>query len=65
MNFIEILKRTNWLDFFGNGDLSALEESLVGSRLGEDLKQRLLQLDLGNYINGTTADDLYRLIMNI
>ena len=52
-------------DFFGNGDLSALEESLVGSRLGEDLKQRLLQLDLGNYINGTTADDLYRLIMNI
>lgn len=52
-------------DFFGNGDLSILEETLVGVRLGEELKQSLSQLNLCDYINGTTADDLYRLIMNI
>ena len=51
-------------DFFGNEDLSSLEESLIGVRLGDELKQRLLQINLESYINGITADDLYMLIMN-
>lgn len=50
-------------DFFGNGDISALESSLVGLPLNKQLETTLRTLPVSSYINGITAKDLYELIM--
>ena len=46
-------------DFFGNGEISDLEEALKGEALDENLDTRIAgKLDVGNYIKGMTAEQL-------
>ncbi|MBQ8563223.1 MAG: lipoate--protein ligase family protein, partial [Firmicutes bacterium] len=49
-------------DFFGNGEISQLEENLTGMALDENLEQKLRELNLGYYMNGIDAGELSRLI---
>ena len=49
-------------DFFGNGDIRRLEESLEGIALDEQLEDYLIQQNLGYYMNGIDAGELSRLI---
>lgn len=50
-------------DFFGNGDISELEAAMKGLRLDSELEEKLLALDVGRYMNGITARDLFELLM--
>ncbi len=46
-------------DFFGNGEISDLEEALKDEALDENLDTRIAgKLDVGNYIKGMTAEQL-------
>ena len=49
-------------DFFGNGDIHQLEESLEGIALDEHLADFLKAQNLGYYMNGIDAGELSRLI---
>lgn len=49
-------------DFFGNGEISKLEEGLEGASLDADLEGRLRDLDMSYYISGISEKDLARLI---
>lgn len=49
-------------DFFGNGDITELEEGLVGAVLDETLADKLKELNLGEYMTGISAEELSRLI---
>ena len=48
-------------DFFGNGDVSELEDKLVGKDV-EEIRKMLSKTDIGSYIFGMTADDFISLI---
>ncbi len=50
-------------DFFGNGDLSDLEQSLVGAALTPELERRLETLNLGWYMQGISAKELTELLL--
>lgn len=50
-------------DFFSAGELSELEDALVGLPLDQNLAAALELLDVGRYIQGITAQDLARLLM--
>lgn len=50
-------------DFFGNGDISQLENQLKGVKLSSELKYKLNTIDLNNYMKGITAENLYELLM--
>lgn len=50
-------------DFFGNEDLSELEEAMRGLPLDQHLFQTLESLDIGKYMNGITAKDISELIL--
>ena len=50
-------------DFFGSGDLAELEGALVGLPLDRTLEEKLAGLDVGRYMAGVTAAELYRLLM--
>ena len=50
-------------DFFGNGDIKELENSLVGEKLDDEFSLRIeKKLDIEHYINGMTANDLENLL---
>jgi Bacterial lipoate protein ligase C-terminus. len=49
-------------DFFGNAELKELEDSLYMVNLDDNLKDYLSRIDIGKYINGLSADDLYDLL---
>ena len=49
-------------DFFGNRDLSQLEQSLIGLPLDEHLKEKLSDLSVEEYIHGMSADLLADLL---
>ena len=51
-------------DFFGNGDISELEQVLIGHKLDDTLMGHLNGLDVDAYIKGIGADDLYDLLMH-
>ena len=48
-------------DFFGNGNLSDLEQALTGEPLTPALEQRLKELDLNWYMQGITPKELTEL----
>ena len=50
-------------DFFGNGEISELEDKIRGMKMDQNLKENLNQLNVGYYMNGITADDLYQMIV--
>lgn len=50
-------------DFFGNGEISSLEQALIGIPLNPELKTVLSSLNVGYYMAGIDADQLYRLLM--
>lgn len=48
-------------DFFGNGEISELENALRGEALDEKLAERIaLKINVGHYIKGMTAEDLQK-----
>ena len=49
-------------DFFGNGEISELEEALAGLPLDEQLSKRLSEMNLSYYISGISPEELSRLI---
>ena len=49
-------------DFFGSGDISRLEEKMVGLMLDDQLESNLEKLDIPGYIHGVSAKDLSLLI---
>lgn len=52
-------------DFFGEGDIRKLEESLLNCSIREDeLKERLDVVSLEDYISGVTVDELSGLILS-
>jgi len=50
-------------DFFGNEDLSELEEAMQELPLDQHLFETLSLLDIGKYMNGITAKDISELIL--
>ena len=50
-------------DFFGNGEISDLENSMRGLRLDDRLVMNLMTLDIPYYISGLTPEDIAELIM--
>ncbi len=50
-------------DFFGNGDLSDLEQAMTGLPLDQHLADALEPLDIGQYMNGISAKDISDLIL--
>lgn len=50
-------------DFFGNGEISELERSLVGLKLDETLERCLRERDVGYYLSGISAEDLAGMLM--
>ena len=49
-------------DFFGNSDLSVLENELTGVPLDENLEHKLKELHLEEYIHGIDAGEIARLM---
>lgn len=49
-------------DFFGSGDLADMEKALEGTSLNSDLEEKLSGLNVGYYMNGISADDIYQLL---
>lgn len=49
-------------DFFGNGEISELENQMRGMKMDEKLPENLGKLQVGYYMNGITAADLCELI---
>ena len=52
-------------DFFGIGDMTVLENHLCGNSLGEQLKQIISQIEVGFFIKGFTAENLYWLLSGL
>lgn len=50
-------------DFFGNGDLAELEQSLIGEPLSSGLEQKLEHLNLGWYMQGIRPKELAELLL--
>ncbi len=51
-------------DFFGNGEICELEESLRGAKLDESLLGVLEEIDISRYMNNISANELYDLLMH-
>ena len=49
-------------DFFGNGEIEDLENALRGVILDSRLEDKLMELDLGEYMSGVSPQELARLI---
>ncbi len=49
-------------DFFGDGEISELEEKMVGLKLDETLEEEIAKLDLWKYMRGITPEDLAGMI---
>ncbi len=49
-------------DFFGNGDITELEQAMEGLPLDEHLTDRLKELNLKYYMNGISPENLYLLL---
>ena len=50
-------------DFFGNGEISELENTMISLRLDDNLEQKLRSLNIGYYINGVTAQDISKMLL--
>lgn len=50
-------------DFFGNGEISELENAMISLRLDDHLEQKLRSLNIGYYINGVTAQDISKMLL--
>jgi len=50
-------------DFFGSGQLQELESSMESLPLDTGLTASLQKLNIGHYMNGITAQDIYQLLM--
>lgn len=49
-------------DFFGNGEISELEDAMVSLPLDDELDQALERLNVSCYINGITAQDISQML---
>lgn len=49
-------------DFFGNGEISELENAMISLRLDNHLEQNLNPLNVGYYINGVSAQDIANIL---
>lgn len=49
-------------DFFGDGELSELEQAIVGLTLDQNLRKNLEKLDVGYYMHGISAENICALI---
>ena len=52
-------------DFFGNGEISDLEDALIGAKADDSLGTKLEELNISFYISGITGDDIASLIRGI
>jgi lipoate-protein ligase A len=50
-------------DFFGNGNISELENALIGARIDRSLRERINTLNVGNFINGMIENDMFELLV--
>lgn len=50
-------------DFFGNGEISELENAMISLRLDDHLEQNLNPLNIGYYINGVSAQDIANMLL--
>lgn len=50
-------------DFFGDGDVQELEESMRGIRLDGHLTEELEKRNISYYMNGISAEELYELLL--
>ena len=50
-------------DFFGNGNITELENELIGLPLSSDIINSINRINIGHYINGITPQDFYELLM--
>lgn len=50
-------------DFFGNGEISELENAMISLRLDKHLEQNLDPLNVGYYINGVSAQDIANMLL--
>ena len=49
-------------DFFGSRDLKELENKFTGLPLDDQLLEKMKSMDIGSYMNGISAEDIYQLI---
>ncbi|MGF6376041.1 lipoate-protein ligase A [Clostridiales Family XIII bacterium PM5-7] len=50
-------------DFFGNGDISQLEQAIIGEKIDGNFAHRLNEkIDLGHYIKGMTCEEMQALL---
>ena len=50
-------------DFFGSGEIRELEKKICGLRMDENLLDLLEKMDIGHYIQGIGAEELYQLLL--
>lgn len=50
-------------DFFGSGEISELESSMIGLKLDSTLEQNLRSLHVEYYLNGITSQDIVKLLL--
>ena len=49
-------------DFFGSRDLKELENKFTGLPLDDQILEKMKSMDIGSYMNGISAEDIYQLI---
>lgn len=49
-------------DFFGNGDIRVIQDALRGAKISENLEDRLSGIDLNDFINGVSPQQLCGLL---
>lgn len=50
-------------DFFGNGEISDLEDRIKGHNMDGNLKEILETIEIEKYMMGISGDDIYKLLM--
>ena len=48
--------------FFGSRDLKELENKFTGLPLDDHLLEKMKSMDIGSYMNGISAENIYQLI---
>ena len=49
-------------DFFGNGDIRVIQDALRGAKISENLEEKLSGIDLNDFINGVSTQELCGLL---
>ena len=50
-------------DFFGDGDIHALEQALTGLRLDANIEKTLSPMNIGKYMHGISSEELAELLL--